>query len=273
SFFAVAGIFGRQTNTLNTLFLSFLTLLIINPMWLFQVGFQLSYLAVFFIVWLQPIFYKVGYSKSRIIRKIWTIISVTIAAQIGVLPVSLYYFHQFPGLFLLTNLVVLPFLTLLMCGGILIVVLATLNILPDWLAESYNFLIELLNGFIHWIAVQENFIFKDIHFSGLKVFGAYLLIISLALFLKKTNYKRIVLSLFMIAAFIGIYIYEEFKTSANQLVVFQKSKTTLIGYKNGKNFTVFRNDSIENIVENYPIKSFKTAINTENYSEEKLPRI
>src|SRR5690606_7904768 len=83
SFFAVAGIFGRQTNTLNTLFLSFLTLLIINPMWLFQVGFQLSYLAVFFIVWLQPIFYKVGYSKSRIIRKIWTIISVTIAAQIG----------------------------------------------------------------------------------------------------------------------------------------------------------------------------------------------
>lgn len=273
SFFAIAGIFGRQTNTLNTLFLSFLTLLIINPLWLFQVGFQLSYLAVFFIVWLQPIFYKVGYSKYWIVRKIWTILAVTISAQIGVLPLSLYYFHQFPGLFLLTNIVVLPFLTILMCGGILIVVLVTLNILPDWLSEIYNYQIEALNGFIHWVAVQDNFLFKEIHFSGLKVFGAYLLIIAFALFLKKINYGRIVFSLSMMAIFIAIYIYDEFRTSANQLVVFQKSKTTLIGYKNGTDFTIFRNDSIENLSETYPIKSFKTAINIENYSEEKLPQI
>ena len=273
SFFALAGIFGRQTNTLNTLFLSFLTLLIINPLWLFQVGFQLSYLAVFFIVWLQPIFYKVGYSKYWILRKIWTIVSVTIAAQIGVLPLSLYYFHQFPGLFLLTNIVILPFLTLLMCGGILIVFLAVLNILPNWLAAIYNYLIEALNGFIHWVAVQDDFLFRNIHFSGLKVLGAYLFIIALALFLKKMNYGRIVFLLAMMAVFITIYIYDEIRTSTNQLVVFQKSKTTLIGYKNGKDFTVFRNDSIENISEKYPIKSFKTKINIEKYSEEKLPKL
>ena len=273
SFFLLAGIFDRQTNTLNTLFLSFLTLLIINPLWLFQVGFQLSYLAVFFIVWLQPIFYKIGYSKSRIVRKIWTIIAVTISAQFGVLPLGLYYFHQFPGLFLLTNIVILPFLTLLMCGGILIVILATLNVLPNWLAAMYNFLIEALNGFIHWIAVQDDFLFRDVHFSGLKVLGAYLLIIAFALFLKKMNYGRIVFSLKMMAVFITIYIYDEIRTSANQFIIFQKSKTTLIGYKNGKDFTVFRNDSIANITEKYPIKSFKTAINIENYSEEKLPKI
>lgn len=75
------------------------------------------------------------------------------------------------------------------------------------------------------------------------------------------------------AVFITIYIYDEIRTSTNQLVVFQKSKTTLIGYKNGKDFTVFRNDSIENISEKYPIKSFKTKINIEKYSEEKLPKL
>lgn len=273
SFFAVAKIFNRETNTLNTLFLSFLTLLIINPLWLFQVGFQLSYLAVFFIVWLQPIFNKAGYSKYRIVRKAWTILAVTLSAQIGVLPLTLYYFHQFPGLFLLTNIVVLPFLTILMCGGILIVILATLEILPDWLAEIYNYMIEGLNGFVHWIAVQEDFLFTDIHFSALKIVGSYTLILALALLLKKISYRRILFSLMMIVAFIAIYIYDEFETSPSQLIIFQKSKQTLIGYKKGRDFTIFRNDSVENIFENPPLKSFKSSINVANYSEKTLPEI
>ena len=273
SFFAFAKLFDRETNSINTLFLSFLALLIFNPLWLFQVGFQLSYLAVFFIVWLLPVFYKVGYSKYWIVRKVWTIVAVTVSAQIGVLPLSLYYFHQVPGLFLLTNIVVLPFLTVLMCGGILIVILATLEILPDWLASSYNFLIEGLNGFIHWVAVQDEFLFKNIHFSTLQVLGAYLLIIALSMILMKIKYRRLMVSLLAISTFIVIYIYDEFKTSANQFVIFQKSKQTLIGHKNGKNFVVFKNDLVENISETYPIKSYITAINIDAYSEEKLPQL
>ncbi|MCB0466474.1 MAG: ComEC/Rec2 family competence protein, partial [Aequorivita sp.] len=273
SFFALAKLFNRETNSINTLFLSFLTLLIINPLWLFQVGFQLSYLAVFFIVWLQPLFYKVGYSKYWLVRKIWTIVAVTICAQIGILPLSLYYFHQFPGLFLLTNIVVLPFLTVLMCGGILIVVLANFNILQDWLASSYNFLIEVLNGFIHWVAVQDEFLFKNIHFSTLKVLGAYLLIVAFMLFLKKMKYNRLVISLCALSIFITIFIYDEFSTSANQFIIFQKSKQTILGYKNGKDFIVFSSDSTKNISEEYPIKSFRTAINIDSYSQEKLPSI
>lgn len=273
SFFAVAKLFNRETNSINTLFLSFLTLLIINPFWLFQVGFQLSYLAVFFIVWLQPLFYKIGYSKYWIVRKAWTIVAVTLSAQIGVLPLSLYYFHQFPGLFLLTNIVVLPCLTILMFGGIIIVVLAAFNYLPDWLANSYNLLIEWLNGFIHWVAVQDEFLFKNIHFSTLKVLGVYLLIIALALFLKKMNYHRFVISLLAISILITIFIYDEFKTSGNQLVVFQKSKLTLLGYKNGKKLIVFKNDSSKNIFETYPLKSFREAANITTYSEEKLPQV
>ncbi|MBG43938.1 MAG: competence protein [Aequorivita sp.] len=273
SFFAIAKLFDRETNSVNTLFLSFFTLLIINPLWLFQVGFQLSYLAVFFIVWLQPLFYKVGYSQYWIVRKTWGIVSVTICAQIGVLPISLYYFHQFPGLFLLTNIVVLPFLTILMCGGILIVLLASFDSLPNWLADSYNFLIEGLNRFIHWVAVQDEFLFKEIHFSVLKVLGTYLLIIAIALLLKKMNYHRLVISLLAISVLISIYIYDEFSYSGNQLVIFQKSKQTLIAYKNGKHLTVFKSDSISNTSETYPLKSYKIAVNTNSYSEKRIPRL
>lgn len=273
SFFALANILNRRTNTTNTLFLSLLTLLIINPLWLFQVGFQLSYLAVFFIVWLLPVFNSIGYSKYWIVRKIGSIVGVTICAQIGVLPLSLYYFHQFPGLFLITNIVVLPFLTILMCGGVLIVLLAVLNRLPDWLSEIYNAMIEGLNWFINWVAVQDEFLFKEIHFSTLKVLGAYLLIAAWVLFAKKMNYRRLVVSLLAVSVFITVFIYDEFRTSTNQFVVFHKNKKTLIGYKSGKNLIVFKDDLSVNFDNTYPIKSYKTAVNTKHYSEEKLPQI
>ena len=273
SFFAIATIFGRRTNSINILFLSLLSLLIVNPLWLFQVGFQLSYLAVFFILWLHPIFYKLGYSKYIIIRKLWSLVAVTLCAQLGVLPLSLYYFHQFPGLFLLTNIVILPFLTLLMCGGILIVAFAIADILPNWLAESYNFLIESLNRFIHWIAVQEDFLFKDISFSTLKVVGTYLLIISLGFLLKNINYRKIAFSLITISILISIYIYDEFQSSKNELVVFQKSRQTILGYKNGRDLKVFKSDTSRNISEEHPLKSYSINVNSKSYSEESLPQI
>ena len=273
SFFAFAKVFNRETNSINTLFLSYFTLLIINPLWLFQVGFQLSYLAVFFIIWTLPVFQKIGYSNYWLVRKLWTIVSVTICAQIGVLPLSLYYFNQFPGLFLLTNIIVLPFLTLLMFGGILIVILAILDLLPNWLAEAYNYLIESLNWFIQWVATQDEFLFRDIHFSTLKTLSAYFLIVSIILFLKKLNHRRLVISLLSVSLLVIIFIHDEYITSRNQLVIFQKSKQTIVAYKNGKSLTVFRCDTIKRILDEYPIKTFKTKENISWYSEEVLPRI
>ncbi|WP_310991070.1 ComEC/Rec2 family competence protein [Aequorivita marina] len=273
SFFALATLFNRETNSINTLFLSFLTLLIINPFLLFQVGFQLSYLAVFFILWMQPQLFKFGYSKYWLLRKTWAIITVTLCAQIGVLPLSLYYFHQFPGLFLLTNIVVLPFLTILMCGGILIVVLALLNSLPDWIAEGYNTMLEGLNAFIHWVAIQDKFLITDISFSELKLMGTYLLIITLVLFFKKAEYRNLVFALLSVSGLIAISIYDEYRTSGNHLVVFHKSKQTLLGHQSGSNLTIFTNDSNETVFETYPIQSFKIERNIRFHTMKKLPYI
>lgn len=273
SFFALATIFNRQSNAINTLFLSFLTLLVINPLWLFQVGFQLSYLAVFFIVWLQPLFYRIGYSRYYLIRKLWGIVTVTLTAQIGVLPLSLYYFHQFPGLFLLTNVVVLPFLTVLMCGGLLIVFLATLNALPDWLALFYNYLVEALNNFIHWVATQDEFLFREIHFSALKVLGTYLLLFAIILFLKNMNYRRLMFSLTATSVFIGIAIFDKYQVSSNQLILFQKSKKTILAYKRGNNLKLFTNDTVEGLKTLNTMVQYRIAMNLNRYFEEEMPAI
>ena len=96
SFLIFAKTINRQTSTINNLFLSFFVLLIYDPLWLFQVGFQLSYLAVFSILLIQPrinIFYHPRFYLDKLL---WDICTVSFAAQIGIIPLSLYYFHQFP---------------------------------------------------------------------------------------------------------------------------------------------------------------------------------
>ena len=146
SFFAFAKAINRETNTINTLFLSYFTLLIINPLWLFHIGFQLSYLAVLSILWLLPLFNKVYCPKNYFARKIWDIFTVTLAAQTGIFPLSIYYFHQFPGLFFMTNLIILPFLGVLLGGGIILIILSIFNVIPEWFALTYNYLIKFMNS-------------------------------------------------------------------------------------------------------------------------------
>jgi competence protein ComEC len=66
----------------------------------FDVGFQLSYLALFFIIWLQPLLASIWTPQNKFSKYIWDILTVSFAAQLGTLPLSIYYFHQFPDYFL-----------------------------------------------------------------------------------------------------------------------------------------------------------------------------
>ncbi len=273
SFFSFAKYNNRPTNSINTLFLSYFVLLLFNPQWLFHIGFQLSYLAVLFILWVQPGLFQLYIPKNFILKKIWAIFTVTIAAQLGIMPLSLYYFHQFPGLFMLTNIVVLPFLGILLAGGILIMILVILDMLPDTLALAYNYLIELLNNFINWVARQDDLLFQDISFSRAKVITSYLVIISLVFLWKKVNHKRIAVSLISLNLFIGVLIWNSYRLSGHQLIIFNKSRHALIGYRNATDLLLFRSDSTQSYRNKFPIKEYRVAQNISTYSEEKTPPV
>jgi len=90
--------------------------LLFEPYWLFDVGFQLSYMAVLGLVWLMPLF-KHGYTRSRIANYFLRILYVSLVAQLSVLPLQLYYFHSFSWTFLISNLLVIPLITLLLLSG------------------------------------------------------------------------------------------------------------------------------------------------------------
>ena len=116
----------RRANIFNTLALSAFLLLLINPYYLLSVGFQLSYLAVLGIVYLQPRIYGLLECRFWLTDKLWALTAVSIAAQLATLPISLYYFHQFPTYFWLANLVVIPAAFIILSLGLITIVLGTL---------------------------------------------------------------------------------------------------------------------------------------------------
>jgi len=150
SFVAYALYLNRPANTFNILALSiFFVLLAFDARLLYSPGFQMSYAAVFAIVWIYPKLQAIWRPGQWLPRKIWQLLSVSLAAQLGVLPISLFYFHQFPALFFVSNLLVVPFLGLLLGTGFLIALLALGTVLfafdVAWLAAMA--LIMVLAGY------------------------------------------------------------------------------------------------------------------------------
>lgn len=270
SLFIFAEQLQRRTNSINTLFLSYLFLLLINPLWLFQVGFQLSYLAVFFILWIQPKLAAYYKPKTYVTRLLWGICTVTIAAQIGVLPLSLYYFHQFPGLFFISNLLILPFLGLLLGCGILVILLALAGMLPDWLALSYNSVLQFLNSSIKWVAAQEQFLFEDISFSAAKALSIYVFIIAFILLWKKYNYFKLIGVLASACIVMGVSIADTYNASENELVIFHKNRQTLMGVKQQNELMLLKTDTIS-YKSQFPVKDYKVAKNIQKITEKEVP--
>ncbi|MFD0991551.1 ComEC/Rec2 family competence protein [Mariniflexile jejuense] len=229
SIVAIAKNLNRPTNIYNTLAISMLVILLFKPMFLFDVGFQLSYLAVFAIVTIDPLLYKLWKTKYWLPNLYWHTFTITVSAQFGIIPLSLYYFHQFPSLFFLSNLVIIPLLGLILGFGIGIILLSVLNILPQFIATGYGYVISLMNWFVGWISKQEAFLFKDIPFSLLYVFVSYILIISFVIFYVKQNFSA--LKWFLISILIVQFsiIYTANSKPENQFIVFHKSRYTLIG--------------------------------------------
>ena len=245
SFVAIGMYLKRSTNIFHTLLVSALLILLFQPSFLFDVGFQLSYIALFFILWLQPLLSQLWKPKNKIINYFWEILTVSFAAQIGTLPLSIYYFHQFPGLFFITNLVVIPFLSLIMGMGVLVMIWASFDSVPFLLAKSLEWSIFILNKIINAIASLEQFIFKDIPFNWIMLLSGYLLLISFIIWFKKPSFNRLVVALVSILLVQLSYFKTQWDVHhQKELVVFHSKKHTLLTERNGANITLFANDNL-----------------------------
>ncbi len=257
SFVAYSMYLNRPNNTFNILALSiFFILLAINPNLLFQVGFQMSYAAVLAIVWLYPLFQKLWFPKHKLVRKIWQLLSVSIAAQLGVLPISLFYFHQFPGLFFISNLLIVPALGIILGMGILVIFLALIGQLWGELVIIYNALIGWMNQIIHWVAQQEAFIFKNISFDGVQMILAYTILVSCVILFTRPNFKKAIALVTFIVGFQLWTIYTNYETARkNILFIGHQTKNTVVVHQNGHHTIAATRDtlSVGNMLNDYSV--------------------
>ncbi|MDH3322283.1 MAG: ComEC family competence protein [Flavobacteriaceae bacterium] len=243
---AIGLVSNRPSGVKNGLFVSMFILLLADPLLLFDVGFQLSYTAVFSIVWLQPVFKKLWQPKYKMIDYFWQLLTVSLAAQLGVLPLSLFYFHQFPGLFFISSLVIIPFLGFILGLGILVIIFALLQILPQLLADFYSLIIKLMNGVVAWVSQQEDFIFQNISFSLFLMIAFYLLLYASEKLINQQSPKNFETFLIVLICLQTGCIVQKYKNhQTKEFIVFHQLKNSLLINMNGHGlFPYSRSDSI-----------------------------
>jgi competence protein ComEC len=261
SFVAIGMFLRRSINIYNTLLVSALLILLVKPSFLFDIGFQLSYVALFFIVWLQPLLTSIWTPENKIVKYFWDIITVSFAAQIGTFPLSIYYFHQFPGLFFITNIVILPGLSVILGIGVIVMILAAFNVVWVPLMKLLEWSIWLLNKIISWVASFEDFIFKDLSLNSYMMWCWYLVIIGIILWFKKPTFKKLAFSMITIIGLQLVTIYAKYDSQKNsEFIVFSKKKVTIITERQRNKVTLYSNDSIlKTTDDNLALKSYLVA--------------
>jgi competence protein ComEC len=197
SLFQLGTMLDRDKNSINTLAASAFILLCINPNWLFEVGFQLSYLAIFGILYLYPYLNELYQSKNWLLTNLWQISMISIAAQLFTVPLSIYYFHQFPSYFLITN----PIVTVLSMGvlffGIPSLLFSWVPYLSDILTGLLDITLNILNKSIFAISALPNSRLSGFSVSSFEVILLYFFVFLILLFLIKREPKFLFTGLFI----------------------------------------------------------------------------
>lgn len=261
SFVAVGQHLRRSVNIYHSLLVSMLLILLWKPSFLFDVGFQLSYLALFFILWLQPLLGDLWQPKHKIGRYIWDILTVSFAAQVGTLPLSIYYFHQFPGLFFVTNVLVLPLLGVIMVVGLLAVIMGCFGMVPQYVIVPLEMMIAFQNKCIGWVASWDAFVFKNIGFTAAMLWASYLVITTGILWFQKPSYRKMVLTSCGVILLQMVCVYNKWQsTKTEEMIVYHQKKSTMITERRNNHVIVFGNDSIQNSTDkNQTLQSYLTG--------------
>ena len=253
--YSIAELLGNKRARYDSLIFSIFVLLLFKPNFLFDVGFQLSYAAVLSILLFLSLYNRYFIYKNLIFNTISDIIKVSIAAQIGIIPLSLFYFHQFAGLFLVTNIIILPFLGIILGIGIFVVILANFQVLPLWLVKVYDFLIFSMNYVIKNISSYKTMIISDVYFDKMMLFISFFFIGSLLFYLYLRKIKYLYLTLISVIFFQIYLIFDKYKEQKiSQIIVFNQYKQTLLAKQDNGKITFYHSDSLK--LPNSYIKNF-----------------
>lgn len=265
----------RKADTLHALSLAALCILTIDTNQVFDVGFQLSFMAVLGIYWLnQPIknlFKKWRYSK--ISRFFVGIFSMTLSAQLATLPLVLFYFHQFSLISILSNLIVIPLAEVIIVFSLLITILVGVGINWVWLNKVYDIFISSVLKLIHELAGFDELLMKSVSFNILEVVLAFVVIFLIRALLIDRNAKNIfnfcgaLLLFFVLRLGFDFYYFNR-----NEVVLHKTYSGNILMIKNGNEVSVFMKENLNH--ENqfkYVIEPYMLSRRLKRYHLEVVP--
>jgi competence protein ComEC len=237
SFIVIGESLGRKTNIYNTLAASAFCLLVYNPYFFWDVGFQLSYAAVLSIILFMKPIYRQFYFTNKILNTVWQLNAVTLSAQVLTLPIILYYFHQFPNLFLFTNFIAVPLSGFILYGELLLLIVAKIPFLNLWTGKIISFLIAQMDSIIERTDRIPYSVTDNIHVGLTQTILLYFAICYIAFWLlyKKTN--AFIIGLSFICLFFFIASYTQFQQKQqHKLIVYNIPKHAAIDVIEGAHY-------------------------------------
>ena len=234
SFIIIGKAINRNQNTYNLVAVSAVLLLIYNPFFLLDVGFELSYLAVLGLVYVYPKIYHAGYVKNWIGDKLWSYTAISLSAQLATFPVSIYYFHQFPVYFLIGNLFIILPVAFIMYVGILFI-LIPVDAVSVFLGRVLEVSISLMNRVLYLIESLPNSSLSGIWIRPWEYLAIYLLIflVILAFALKQ---KKVFITALLIVAGLALSdsLKKVYRLQYNEVIFYSLRKNTAIGFFEGR---------------------------------------
>ncbi len=182
--YSFVGLVGRDRMSLNALSFTAIVMLLSNPLCLYDVGFQMSFLAVMAIL----IFYKplnalvpaTFLEQHRLAKWMWAMVVVSCSAQLGVAPLTAYYFGRFSTYFLLTNFFVIPLATVILYLTALLFASAVVPPLMPWVAKALAMVVGWQNTLATWVASMPGSSVEHIHITRIQLLLVYVVIAALA---------------------------------------------------------------------------------------------
>ncbi len=231
SFIIIAKTFNRNTNIYNTLAASAFFLFLFNPYLILDVGFQLSYIAVIGIVYIQPMIYNWFEVNNWLLEQVWAITAVSIAAQIATFPLGLYYFHQFPNYFLLSNLIVIPLSTVIIYLGLSVLAFVKISILVKYLAIGFSWSVWLLNSSVKQIESWPYAVQQGISITVFDTLFLYALIVSLLLYFSKKQFQYLFFAMSLGIILLCSQLIEQYgQFTQKKMIIYNIPKTSAIDF-------------------------------------------
>jgi len=239
SFLFVAQTRGKQYDSINTLFFTAFILLLIDPFTLFDIGFQLSFLAMVGIFLFYRPIEKLVFIENKLLRKVWQGTAIGFAAQLMTTPLSLYYFHQFPNYFILTNIGLMASSGLILGLGLFLFSISWWKMFSALVGAALSLVIFVSFYFIQWVENLPGGLAQGFEVPILLVLAMTILIVLLFQIFKKWKYKFLALCVGMTMIFYIVYIRFENMTT-NEICVFNARQVIVTVKKNDQLFCFYQ---------------------------------